>query len=82
VLNTLLTDVAKCRQIQDVTIPAGVGVAQSAQYLGYGVDGWCSSPGRGGEEISSSLAHLDWAHPASYPMGTGGYFPRAKVAGA
>jgi hypothetical protein len=56
--------------------PVGIGV-------GYGLDDRGSILGRGWEFFSSP-PHPDrfWAHPASYPMGTGCSFPRGKGAGA
>jgi hypothetical protein len=45
--------------------------------------GRSSSPGRGQEFSLLHVVHPDCgAHPASYPMGTGGSFPGSKAAGA
>jgi hypothetical protein len=46
---------------------------------GYGLDGRGSIPGRGNISLfpTTSRQYLE-AHPASYPMGTRGYFPEDK----
>jgi hypothetical protein len=48
----------------------------------YGLHGWGSIPE--GTRFLSSSQPPDrlWAHPASYPMGTGGSFPGGKTTGA
>jgi hypothetical protein len=51
---------------------------------GYGLDGqrvWSSDLGRGKIFIFSMSSRLSEAHPASYPMGVWGSFPRGKAAG-
>jgi hypothetical protein len=45
---------------------------------GYGPHGWGSIPSRGKVLL---LFTMSKAHPASYPMGTGGCLPRGMVAG-
>jgi len=49
------------------------GVAQTVQWLGYGMD---SIPAGAPHQTGSG------ARPASYPMGNGSNFPEAKAAGA
>jgi hypothetical protein len=63
----------------------GVGIAQSVYIL---ATDWTTEgsefESRWGQEFS--LLHVvqtgSGDHPASYTMGTGGYFPRDKAAGA
>jgi hypothetical protein len=54
-------------------------------YYVYGLDDWCSIPGRCSDGIFS-LHHCiqmgSGAHPASYPVDSGGYYPRHKAARA
>jgi hypothetical protein len=66
-----------------VTPFCAAAVAQSVNWLGYGLDERGSIPSRDWEFFSSppSLDRL-WAHPASYPMSTGGSFSGGKAAGA
>jgi len=52
---------------------------QPVQGLGYGLDDWGSIPKRGRDFLSSQSYPV---HPASYPLGTRGFFPGSKVAGA
>jgi hypothetical protein len=44
--------------------------------------GRSSSPDRGRFFSFPRRRDRFWAHPASYPMGTGGFFARSKAAGA
>jgi hypothetical protein len=53
-----------------------VGIA-----TGYGLDGRGSIPGKGQEIILRSFQTGFGTHPASYPMGTEGLFPRGKAVG-
>jgi hypothetical protein len=56
----------------------GAGIATD-----YGLDGWSSIPGR--SKIFPVLHSIQtgfWAHPASYPLGTGATFYGAQAAGA
>jgi hypothetical protein len=54
--------------------------------LGYGLDGWGSKvrfpAGAGNFCLHHRVQNGSGAHPASYPVGTSGSFPGAKVAGA
>jgi hypothetical protein len=59
--------------ILDFITDSSVGIA-----MGYGLDGRSLIPGRGKIFLSSSSGD----HPASYPMGTGDFFPGDKVTGA
>jgi hypothetical protein len=60
---------------------SSVGIA-----LGYGLDDRCSRvlfpAGAGNFPLHHRVQNGSGAHPASYPMGTRGSFPRSKVAGA
>jgi hypothetical protein len=60
---------------------SSVGIA-----LGYGLDERGSRVrfpvGAGSFSLYHRLQNGSGAHPASYPLGTGGSFPRCKVAGA
>jgi hypothetical protein len=47
---------------------------------GYGPRGWNSYPDRG--KILYAVQTGCGAHPASYPIGTGGLYPGGKAAGA
>jgi hypothetical protein len=61
--------------------PRVAAVAQAHSMVSdYGLDDWGSIPGRA-EDFSSSLCvqTVSGAHPASYPMGTGGPFPGGKA---
>jgi hypothetical protein len=70
-----------------VTIPAfaRVVIAQSVQRQGYGLDDRGSRVRNPAEAGNFSLHHRvqngSGAHPASYPMGTGGSLPGGKAAG-
>jgi hypothetical protein len=55
----------------------GAGVAQSVQCLTTNWTTRVRSPTEA-EDFSSSFC-VQTAHPASYPMGTGGYFPGGKA---
>jgi hypothetical protein len=55
---------------------SSVGIA-----TGYGLDGQGLIPGRD-VSLLHSVQTGSGAHPASYPMGTGGSFPGDKAAGA
>jgi hypothetical protein len=46
------------------------------------LDGRGSIPGRGKISLRHSVQTGSEAHPASYPMGTGGAFPGGEAAGA
>jgi hypothetical protein len=60
-------------------------IAQSEYRLGYRLDDQGSIPRRGNDRIFS-LYHCiqtgSGAHPAFYPVGTGGSFPRCEMAEA
>jgi hypothetical protein len=49
--------------------------------VGIAMDGKGSIPGRG-KILHHGIQTGSGAHPAFYPMGTGGSFPRDKAAGA
>jgi hypothetical protein len=51
-------------------------------YLCYDLDGPGSIPGRAKFSLLHSVLTDSGAHPASYPMGTRGNFPRGKAPGA
>jgi hypothetical protein len=59
---------------------SSVGIA-----LGYGLDDRGSRvrfpPGAGNFSLHHRIQNGSGAHPASYPMGTRGYFPGGKAAG-
>jgi hypothetical protein len=59
---------------------SSVGIA-----LGYGLDDWGSKvrfpAGAGNFSLHHRLRNGSGTHPASYPMGTRGFFPRAKRPG-
>jgi hypothetical protein len=61
----------------------GAAIAQSVYRGVYGLDGWVRFPA-GARDFSLlySVQTGHEAHPASYPMGTGGSFPGGKAAGA
>jgi len=51
--------------------------------VGYGLDDRLSIPGRGRDFSHLHRVQTDsGAHPASYPMGSGGRFPGGRTAGA
>jgi hypothetical protein len=54
--------------------------------LGYRLDGWSSRVGylvgTGNFSLYHGVQDGSGAHPASYPMGTGGSFPGGKAAGS
>jgi hypothetical protein len=54
---------------------SSVGIATS-----YGLDGRSSIPGKGDFSLLNSVQTGSGAHPTSYPVGTGGSFPRDKGA--
>jgi hypothetical protein len=60
---------------------SSVGIA-----LGYGLDDRGSrvrfSAGTGNFSLHHRVQNDSGVHPASYPMGTRGYFPGSKAAGA
>jgi hypothetical protein len=60
---------------------SSVGIA-----LGYGLDDWGSRVqfpvGVGNLSLHRYVQNSSGAHPASYPMGTRGSFPRGQAAGA
>jgi hypothetical protein len=61
-----------------VLLKFGYSVQQLA--VGWLAVGQCSSPGR--DEILLCVIRASCgAHPASYPVGTGGSFPSVKAAG-
>jgi hypothetical protein len=53
--------------------------------LGYGLDRWGPRvrfpAGAGNFSLHHRVQNGSGAHPASYPMGTGGSFPRGKAVG-
>jgi hypothetical protein len=61
-------------------------IAQSVYRLGYGLDDRGSRvrlpAGAGNFSLHHRVQKGSEAHPASYPMGTGGSFPEGKAAGA
>jgi hypothetical protein len=60
---------------------SSIGIA-----LGYGLDDWGSRirflEGAGNFSLHHRVQNGSGAHPASYPMGTGGSFPGGKAARA
>jgi hypothetical protein len=50
---------------------------------GYGLEGWGSIPGRGNTfPLIRNFQAGSGTHPASYSVGTGGYFHGGKAAGS
>jgi hypothetical protein len=49
---------------------------------GYGLDAQGLNPGRGKIFLFSKVSRHCGAHPASYPLNIGAYFPGGKAAGA
>jgi hypothetical protein len=70
----------RCKIVSDL-LSVFLHIRYSDCLLAIGPSGRSSSPGR-----VTNFLHLvqtaSGAHPASYPRGTGGFFPRAKAAGA
>jgi hypothetical protein len=67
--------------LQNISRDSSVGIA-----LSYGLDDWGSRvrfPAAAGNfSLNHRVQNGSGAHPASYPMGTRGFFPGAKAAGA
>jgi hypothetical protein len=76
----IIKSLKKCMCILQRTKKLGYSISIAT---GYEMDGRGSIPSRGRRFYIPHKVHTtSGAHPASYPTGSGGSFPRGKVAGA